>query len=103
MRKRRDLDQRGRRSFLPKIFLAYRSEIDAVAHVGDVGLDLDHVGHRSALGFDERFYRVIGAARLSFEIAAKCRTTVSRVGDLAGGKKDGLGPRGLRALQSRSR
>ena len=73
---RRDLDERGRGPFLAEIFLTYRRQIDPVMHVGDVGRDLDHVGHRPALRLDERFDGVVSATGLTFEITATGRAAV---------------------------
>ena len=98
MGQRRDLDERGRGTFLPEIFGANRRQINAIHHVGHIRRDLDDVGHRPALRFDEGLDRGEGTPRLAFEVAAMRGAAVRRVGHLSGQKQDRLDLTDLDAL-----
>src|SRR5678815_2904683 len=63
-----------------------------------VGVDLDDVVQRPALGLDQRLDGLERFARLALEITATRRPAVLVVGHLAGDEQDRLGLRHLHAL-----
>src|SRR5262249_29235250 len=75
--------------------LADRAVIGAVPDVGQVGVDLDDVGHRAAAGLDLRLQALERGARLRLEIAGMHGVAVRAVSDLAGAIEDRLGTRDL--------
>ena len=83
VRERRDRHQRVRRHLLSEEFLADRAVIGAMPDVGQVGIDLDDIGHRAAAGLDLRFQALQCGARLRLEIACMRRRRLPAVGDLA--------------------
>src|SRR4029453_10287779 len=82
---------------MPKILRTNWRQIDPIHHVSHVRRNLDDVGHRPALRFDEGLDCRERAARLALEIAAMRRTAVRRTGHLTGEKEYRLG---LTALDS---
>src|SRR4029078_10756875 len=98
MSKRGDFDERRGRALLPQILRTYRRQISAIHHVGDIGRDLDDVGHRPTLRFDQGFDRRVGAAGLGLEVAAMRGAAVCGVCHLPCKKQDGLGLRHIDAL-----
>src|SRR5439155_1663128 len=70
VRERADLHHRRARSPGAEELLAHGPEVRTIAHVGDVGGDLDDAVERAAPGLDERPDRVEDRARLSLEVAA---------------------------------
>src|SRR5437588_6761181 len=87
-----------RRHLLAEELLADRAKIGAVADVGQVGIDLDDVGHRAAAGLDLGLQGLQGGAGLGLEIAGVLRGAVRPIGDLAGDVEDRLDARYLDRL-----
>src|SRR5213594_2429177 len=98
VRERADLHHRRGRSPGAEELLAHGPEVRTVAHVGDVGGDLDDAVERAAPGLDERPDRGEDRARLSLEVAAVFYAALRVVGDLPGREEQRLRARHLDAL-----
>src|SRR5688500_4107954 len=90
MRQRRDLNERRCGPLPAEELLADWRQVDAIAHVRDVGRDLHDARHRATLRLDERLDRLVRTACLRLEIAAERRGAVGQVGNLPGQKEDCL-------------
>src|ERR1700730_4192363 len=85
LRQCRDRDQGARRHLLvlAEELFADRSVIGAVADVGQIGVDLDDIGHRAAPCLDLGLYCLQSGTRLGLEIAGVGNTAVIVIGYLA--------------------
>src|SRR2546426_12831673 len=98
VRERADLHHRRGRALGAEELLAHGPEVRTVAHVGDVGGDLDDAIERAAPGLDERLDRGEDRARLRLEVAAVLHPALRVVGDLPGREEQRLGARHPDAL-----
>src|SRR5256712_4708936 len=95
---RSDLHHRRGRALGAEELLAHGPEVRTVAHVGDVGGDLDDAVERAPPGLDERLDRGEDRARLRLEVAAVLHAALRVVGDLPGREEQRLRARHPDAL-----
>src|ERR1700730_19468783 len=96
---RRHRHQGGRARLLAEELLADRSQVGAMADVGEVGVDLDDVVHRAAARLDLGLDRLEDGAGLRLEVPAVRGPALVVVAALAREVENGLGSGDLHGLR----